>query len=64
MKKTLLPSTVALCVTSAFAADPSAVVKVKDTLTNAACTPELSNGGGVDCGLLSPTIPLSMVRLQ
>ncbi|EKS6647351.1 TPA: DUF1120 domain-containing protein [Enterobacter hormaechei] len=52
MKKILLASTLALCVTSAFAADPSAVLKVKGTLTNAACTPELSNGGVVDYGMI------------
>ena len=52
MKKILLASTLALCVTSAFAADPSAVLNVKGTLTNAACTPELGNGGVVDYGFI------------
>nr|WP_275991997.1 DUF1120 domain-containing protein [Enterobacter quasiroggenkampii] len=42
-----------MCVTSAFAADPSAVLKVKGTLTNAACTPVLSNGGTVDYGTIN-----------
>lgn len=52
MKKVLLATTLALCVNSAFAADPTAVLKVKGTLTNAACTPELSNGGVVDYGFI------------
>ncbi|WP_436858846.1 DUF1120 domain-containing protein [Citrobacter tructae] len=52
MKKILLASTLALCVTSAFAADQTAVLKVKGTLTNAACTPELSGGGVVDYGTI------------
>lgn len=52
MKKVLLATTLALCVNSAFAADPTAVLKVKGVLTNAACTPELSNGGVVDYGFI------------
>lgn len=52
MKKILLASTLALCVTSAFAADPTAVLKVKGTLTNAACTPTLGNGGVADYGTI------------
>lgn len=52
MKKILLASALALSVTSAFAADPSAVLKVKGTLTNAACSPELSGGGVVDYGTI------------
>lgn len=50
MKKILLASTLALCVTSAFAADPTAVLKLQGTLTNASCTPTLSNGGIIDYG--------------
>ena len=53
MKKVLLATALSLCVTSAFAADPSAVLKVKGTLTNAACTPVLSNGGTVDYGTIN-----------
>ncbi|HIF6298706.1 TPA: DUF1120 domain-containing protein [Klebsiella michiganensis] len=49
MKKVLLATVLSLCVSSAFAAE-TAVLKVKGTLTNAACTPELSNGGVVDYG--------------
>ena len=52
MKKILLASALALSVTSAFAADPNAVLKVKGNLTNAACTPELGNGGVVDYGTI------------
>lgn len=59
MKKVLLVTVLSLCVSSAFAAE-TAVLKVKGTLTNSACTPELSNGGVVDYGNirlgdLSPT---------
>jgi len=53
VKKVLLATALSLCVTSAFAADPSAVLKVKGTLTNAACTPVLSNGGTVDYGTIN-----------
>lgn len=52
MKRILLASSLALCISSAFAADPTAVLKVQGTLTNAACTPELSNGGTVDYGTI------------
>ncbi|WP_436859046.1 DUF1120 domain-containing protein [Citrobacter tructae] len=51
MKKVVLATALSLCVASAFAAD-TAVLKVKGTLTNAACTPELSNGGVVDYGMI------------
>lgn len=51
MKKVILATALSLCVASAFAAD-TAVLKVKGTLTNAACTPELSNGGVVDYGMI------------
>ncbi|MCW8153839.1 DUF1120 domain-containing protein [Enterobacter hormaechei] len=59
MKKIILASTLSLCVASAFAAD-TAVLKVTGKLTNASCSPELSNGGVIDygpvhLGLLSPT---------
>lgn len=53
MKKVLLATALSLCVTSAFAANPTAVLKVKGTLTNAACTPTLSNGGTVDYGRIN-----------
>lgn len=53
MKKALLATALSLCVTSAFAANPTAVLKVKGTLTNAACTPVLSNGGTVDYGTIN-----------
>jgi hypothetical protein len=51
MKKVLLATALSLCINSAFAAE-TAVLKVKGTLTNAACTPELSNGGVVDYGVI------------
>ncbi len=51
MKKVLLATVLSLCVSSAFAAE-TAVLKVKGTLTNSACTPELSNGGVVDYGTI------------
>jgi hypothetical protein len=51
MKKVLLATTLSLCINSAFAAE-TAVLKVKGMLTNAACTPELSNGGVVDYGVI------------
>lgn len=50
MKKVLLATALSLCVSSAFAAG-TAVMKVTGTLTNSACTPELSNGGVVDYGI-------------
>lgn len=49
MKKVLLATVLSLCVSSAFSAE-TAVLKVQGTLTNSACTPELSNGGVVDYG--------------
>ncbi|MFU0919941.1 DUF1120 domain-containing protein [Kluyvera sichuanensis] len=52
MKKTILAATLMLCASSAFA-DPTAVLKVDGKLTNAACTPELSNGGVLDYGTIS-----------
>lgn len=51
MKKVLFLSVLALTVNSAMAAE-TAVLKVAGTLTNAACTPTLSNGGVVDYGTL------------
>ncbi len=51
MKKVLLATALSLCVTSAFAAE-TAVLKVQGTLTNSACTPELSNGGVVNYGTI------------
>jgi len=52
MKKILLATALSLCVSSAFAAE-TAVLKVTGTLTNSACTPELSNGGVVDYGKIN-----------
>lgn len=49
MKKTLLAVILAACTSSAIAA-PTAVLKVKGVLTNAACSPTLSNSGVVDYG--------------
>ena len=61
MKKLLVATaiSVAMSVTAAHAVD-TAVLKVQGTLTNASCTPALSNGGIVDYGTirlgeLSPT---------
>ena len=51
MKKIILATAIALSTTSAFAAE-TAVLKVKGTLTNAACTAELGNGGIVDYGYI------------
>lgn len=51
MKKVLLATALSLCVSSAFAAS-TAVMKVTGTLTNSACTPELSGGGVVDYGYI------------
>lgn len=51
MKKVLLATAVALASTSAFA-DSTAVMKVKGTLTNSACTAELGNGGVLDYGYI------------
>lgn len=51
MKKILLATAVALASTSAFA-DSTAVMKVKGTLTNSACTAELGNGGVIDYGFI------------
>lgn len=51
MRKVLLISLLALSVSSAMAAE-TAVMKVQGTLTNAACTPSLSNGGVVDYGYI------------
>lgn len=53
MKKTLLAAILAMSATSAIAANPSTVLKVKGTLTNAACTPTLSNGGVVEYGVIN-----------
>lgn len=51
MKKTLIAAALMLCTGSAFA-DPTAVLQVQGKLTNASCTPELSNGGEVDYGYI------------
>lgn len=52
MKKMLLATLVALSCTSVYA-EPTAVLKVTGTLTNASCTPELSNGGVIDYGTIN-----------
>ncbi|WP_165464084.1 DUF1120 domain-containing protein [Enterobacter cloacae] len=52
MKKAILATVIALCTTSAFAAE-TAVLKVKGTLTNSACTPEIGNGGVIDYGRIN-----------
>lgn len=52
MKKALLAVILSSCAFSAMA-DPTAVLKVRGVLTNAACSPELSNGGVVDYGAVS-----------
>ncbi|MBE4853819.1 DUF1120 domain-containing protein [Enterobacter cloacae complex sp. P40RS] len=51
MKKVILATTIALITSSAFAAN-TAVIKVAGTLTNAACTAELGNGGVIDYGYI------------
>lgn len=51
MKKTLIAAALMVCAGSAFA-DPTAVLQVQGKLTNASCTPELSNGGEVDYGYI------------
>ncbi|EOF9307519.1 DUF1120 domain-containing protein [Enterobacter cloacae] len=51
MKKIILATAIALSTTSAFAAE-TAVMQVKGTLTNSACTAELGNGGVLDYGYI------------
>ena len=51
MKKIILATAIAFSTTSVFAAG-TAVMKVKGTLTNAACTAELGNGGVIDYGFI------------
>ena len=51
MKKVILATTIAIIASSAFAAD-TAIIKVTGTLTNAACTAELGNGGVIDYGYI------------
>lgn len=51
MKKILLATVVALASTSVFA-EPTAVIKVKGTLTNSSCSPEIGNGGVIDYGYI------------
>jgi len=50
MKKILLATSVALALSTSAYADSTAVLKLTGTLTNAACTPSLSNGGVADYG--------------
>ncbi|MGX5867586.1 DUF1120 domain-containing protein [Enterobacter cloacae] len=51
MKKVILATAISLITSSAFAAD-TAIIKVTGTLTNAACTAELGNGGVIDYGYI------------
>ena len=51
MKKVILATAIALCTTSAFAAE-TAVLKVKGVLTNSACSVELSQGNVFDYGTI------------
>lgn len=51
IKKVILATAISLCISSAYAGE-TAVLKVTGTLTNSACTPELSNGGVVDYGTI------------
>ncbi|HAS1786900.1 TPA: DUF1120 domain-containing protein [Enterobacter cloacae] len=51
MKKVILASLIALASASAFA-EPTAVLKVHGTLTNAACSPSIGNGGVIDYGFI------------
>lgn len=50
-EKVILASLIALASASAFA-EPTAVLKVHGTLTNAACTPSIGNGGVIDYGYI------------
>jgi Protein of unknown function (DUF1120). len=52
MKKVILATAIALCTTSAFAGE-TALLKVKGTLTNAACSADMSNGGVIDYGRIA-----------
>ncbi|PDP94010.1 DUF1120 domain-containing protein [Enterobacter cloacae] len=51
MKKVILATAIAISTSSVFAAG-TAVMQVKGTLTNAACTAELGNGGVIDYGFI------------
>lgn len=51
MKKIILATVITLCTTSAFASE-TAVLKVTGTLTNAACSVQLGNGGVIDYGVI------------
>lgn len=51
MKKVILATAIAISTTSVFASG-TAVMQVKGTLTNAACTAELGNGGVIDYGYI------------
>lgn len=51
MKKVILASLIALASASTFA-EPTAVLKVQGTLTNAACSPSIGNGGVIDYGYI------------
>ncbi|MEZ6878606.1 DUF1120 domain-containing protein [Enterobacter sp. KBR-315C3_2022] len=52
MKKVILATVIALCTTSAFAGE-TAVLKIKGTLTNAACSADMTNGGVIDYGRIA-----------
>ncbi|MGK8543451.1 DUF1120 domain-containing protein [Enterobacter cloacae] len=51
MKKVILATAIAISTTSVFASGTT-VMQVKGTLTNAACTAELGNGGIIDYGYI------------
>ena len=51
MKKVILATAIAISTSSVFASG-TAVMQVKGTLTNAACTAELGNGGVIDYGFI------------
>lgn len=51
MKKVILATAIAISTSSVYASG-TAVIQVKGTLTNAACTAELGNGGVIDYGFI------------
>ncbi|WP_230793892.1 DUF1120 domain-containing protein [Enterobacter cloacae] len=51
MKKVILATAIAINTSSVFASG-TAVMQVKGTLTNSACTAELGNGGVLDYGFI------------
>lgn len=51
MKKVIIGLLLSLCMSSVFAAE-TAVLKITGTVTSTACTPEFSNGGVVNYGVI------------